>query len=85
MDAETDNDVDGTIINIPEYETHLYDLHKAHSKPPSLDLKTIPFVRLKWNGPPDQVPDTFPICTPDIKPPSYCYDFIINGIVKDWM
>ncbi|CAJ0761297.1 16157_t:CDS:10 [Entrophospora sp. SA101] len=71
MDIETDDDADGTTINIPEYETHFYDLHKAHSKPPSLDRETIPFVRLKWNGPLEQVPDTFPIRTTDTRPPSY--------------
>ncbi|CAH1757733.1 11570_t:CDS:10 [Entrophospora sp. SA101] len=79
MDIETDDDADGTTINIPEYETHFYDLHKAHSKPPSLDRETIPFVRLKWNGPLEQVPDTFPIRTTDTRPPSYCHDFIMNG------
>ncbi|CAG8488242.1 15600_t:CDS:10 [Cetraspora pellucida] len=58
--------------------THLYDLHKAHSQSPLLDLETIPFIPMQWNGPPNQIPSTFPI-RPTDKRPFYCFEFLRTG------
>ncbi|CAG8649501.1 27792_t:CDS:10, partial [Racocetra persica] len=66
------------LIIVPEVTTHLYDLHKAHSQSPLLDMGTIPFIPLQWNGPPNQIPSTFPIRSTD-KRPFYCFEFLRTG------
>ncbi|CAG8659045.1 7389_t:CDS:10, partial [Acaulospora morrowiae] len=67
-----------TLTILPEVATHLYDLHRAHSQSPLLDLKTVPFVLIKWSGLQNQVPYTFPIRPPE-KRLVYCFDFIKFG------
>ncbi|CAG8512475.1 12811_t:CDS:10, partial [Acaulospora colombiana] len=70
------HDRPSTILS--EVTTHFYDLHRAHSQSPLLDLKTIPFVPIKWSGLQNQVPYTFPIRPPE-KRFVYCFDFMRFG------
>ncbi|KAG9290572.1 hypothetical protein G9A89_020942 [Geosiphon pyriformis] len=51
----------------------LYDLHAAYSQVSEIDFDTVPFVQLKWEGPVEQVPHTFP------PRPLFCYSFSDKG------
>ncbi|CAG8448324.1 6093_t:CDS:10 [Ambispora leptoticha] len=55
----------------------LYDLHTAHSQLPQMDLETVPFVKLQWTGPTEQVAYTFPPVT------SFCFTYANKGLCSN--
>ncbi|CAG8504643.1 10563_t:CDS:10 [Paraglomus occultum] len=56
-------------------QSRIYDLHAAYSVLAIHDIETVHFVPLKWNGPSDQIPFTFPVR----QKPYYCYQYANYG------